>query len=117
MYRFSTNGICSNRINTEANGRRITLLVLKPKTEPLSKVSKRTVPIDNLTHFSVYVKFYSVSTESVLLEQISFKIFFFLIHTVSTNKKRECHLPSGMQSQLIVDYFILNNYRRCVRLS
>lgn len=37
----------------------------------------------------VYVKFYSVSTESVLLEQISFKIFFFLIHTVSTNKKIE----------------------------
>lgn len=52
-----------------------------------------------------------------MLEQISFKIFFFPIHTVSTNKKRECHLPSGMHSHLIVDYFILNKFSAYKKLA
>ena len=36
MYSFSTQGICSKRIKIEANGRKIPLLVLKPKSEPVS---------------------------------------------------------------------------------
>ena len=36
MYSFSTKGIRSERIRIEANGRKITLLILKPKSEPVN---------------------------------------------------------------------------------
>ncbi len=35
MYRFNTKGIRSKKIKIEANGSRITLLVLKPESERL----------------------------------------------------------------------------------